>query len=177
MIKALKKTRYGIPSLLAILVASGIAAATFTAVYVLTPTVQYPTSETDMESFNVASGYSFTKTKILDLALPEAYDLKYNLSGDSGDILSGESAIIIIDKDEDFATTGDQTTKTISALGGTVTFSNVSDTDGQVAQKITISATARDATLATVSWTSSNQSLSLATATTTLTVSMEPTKA
>jgi len=171
------KKIHGIPAILLVcLIVCAVAVATFTAIYTLMPTVQYPTSESASESFSVASGYSFTKTMILDLALPGTYDLTYKLSGDTGDILSSESATIIIDLDEDFSTTGDQTTKVITTLDGTVTFNDVTDTDGQVAQKITIVATAKDATLMTVSWVTGDQALTLGSAVTSLVVSMEPVK-
>jgi len=174
--EALMKKRYGVPAaLLVLLIAGGVAAAAFTAVFIVKPTVQYPTSEKKTVSFTVPAGGSFSKTATLDLALPGSYDLEYKLVGNGNDLLKSESATVKIDLDDDgdYDETGES--KTISSISDSVTFSNVSK--GQYESEITISATARDKTLATVGWSSGDQDLTISSKTTALAVKMEPTKA
>jgi len=177
MKEALTKTRYGVPAaLLVALLAVGTAAAAFTYVYKVTATVQEPKSEQKSVSFNVPAGGSFSKTTKLDVTLPGTYDLKYKLEGDTVGLLTNESATIVLDKDKDFSTTGDQITKSIAGIGNTKTFSGISDKDFQT--KITISANAVDHVLATASWSKQAQDLDPATkGTPELRVTLEPTKA
>jgi len=176
--EALMKKRYGVPAalLITLLAAGAVAAAGFTYVYKTTATVQEPKSEQKSISFNVPAGGSFSKTETFDVALPGTYDLTYKLEGDSVGLLTNESATIVLDMDKDWSSTGDQTTKSISTIGGTVTFSSVSDKDFQA--KITISANAVDHVLATASWSSGAQNLNPGTkGTPELRVMLKPTKA
>jgi len=177
MKEALMKKRYGVPAALLItLLAAGVAAAGFTYVYKVTATVQEPKSEQKSISFKVPAGGSFSKTEKFDVALPGSYDLKYKLKGDTTGILAHESATIVLDKDKDWSTTGDQISKTLSSIGDTATFSGISDKDFQT--KITISADAVDHVLATASWSSGAQDLDPGTkGKSTLSVELEPTKA
>jgi len=170
------KKRYGVPAaLLVLLIAGGVVAAAFSAVFIVRPTIQYPTSEKKTVGFTVPAGYTFSKTATLDLALPGSYDLEYKLTGDGNDLLKDESATVKIDlnDDGDYADSGES--KTISSLDESVTFSNVSK--GQYESEITLSATARDKTLVTVGWSDGDQYLTISSKTTVLAVKMEPTKA
>jgi len=175
---ALTKTRYGIPAalLIALLATGAVAAASFTWVYKVNTTVQEPKSEQKKVSFKVPAGGSFSKTAKLDVALPGSYDLKYTLKGDTVGILKHETANLVLDKDKDWSTTGDQISKTLSSVGDTATFSSISDKDFQV--KITISADAKDHVLATASWSSGAQDKDPGVkGKPTLSVKLEPTKA
>jgi len=174
--EALMKKRYGVPAaLLVLLIAGGVAAAAFTAVFIVKPAVQYPTSEKKKVGFKVPAGGTFSKTATLDLALPGKYDLEYQLVGDGKDLLKSESATVKIDlnDDGDYADSGES--KTISSLNDSVTFSGVSK--GQYESEVTIGATARDKTLVTVGWSDGDQDLTISSKSTVLKVEMEPTKA
>ena len=158
------------------MLATGTAAAAFTYVYKVTATVQEPKSERKSVSFNVPAGGSFSRTEKFDVSLPGTYDLTYKLEGDTVGLLINESATVVLDMDKDWSTTADQASKSISTIGGTVTFSSVSDEDFQ--SKITISAGAVDHVLATASWSSGAQNLDPGTkGTPELAVTLEPTKA
>jgi len=177
MKEKLMKKRYGVPALALILVIalSGAAIAGFTYVYKVTTTVQEPKSEQKSVSFSVPAGGSFSKTAKLDVALPGSYDLKYTLKGDTVGILKHETAKLVLDKDKDWSTTGDQISKTLGSVGDTATFSSISDKDFQV--KITISADAKDHVLATASWSSGTQDKDPGVkGKPTLSVKLEPTK-
>jgi len=177
MKEKLMKKRYGIPALALILAIALTGAAVAGAwVYKVTTTVQEPKSEQRSVSFKVPAGGSFSKTAKLDVALPGSYDLKYTLKGDTVGILKHETAKLVLDKDKDWSTTGDQISKTLSSVGDTATFSSISDKDFQV--KITISADAKDHVLATASWSSGAQDKDPGVkGKPTLSVKLEPTKA
>jgi len=176
MKEKLMKKRYGVPAaLLVLLLVAGVAAATFSAVFIVKPTVRHPTSEKKTVSFTVPAGGSFSKTATLDLALPGSYDLEYRLVGDGNDLLKDESATIKIDLNDDGDYADDGESKNISSLEESVTFSSVSG--DQYESEITVSATARDKTLVTVGWSDGDQDLTISSKTTVLQVEMEPTKA
>jgi len=102
------------------------------------------------------------------------------LVGDKDDLLKNESAKVVIDTDDDWSTTGDQITKDITGLGdaNAVTFSASNVGSGDKIQKITVSATARDKTLATIKYSKGDDDPSAnVRGTATLSVVMEPSKA
>lgn len=183
MKEALMKKRYGIPAALLIaLLAAGAVAATFSVIYVVKPKVLEPTSEkTSTGPFAVPAGGSFSKTAKLDLNLPGKYKLKYKLTGNG--LVKSASATIVIDTDDEangwLDGGNDEISKTISAVDKSVTFSASKVGSGQKAQKITVSGTVVDKTLATIKMISAGDDDPTARekGTATLKVSMEPSKA
>lgn len=167
--KLLAKKWHGVPVVLLLaLVATAVAGAL---IYSVLVTVKYPKSEQLSVEVEVASGYSFEKTADLDLVLPAEYKLTYTFTGDEGDILADEKAHIWIDVDGDGQEEDGEFVDLSLGESGSIIVPQ-----GNWVQHITVSATARDGTLAVVEYVEGTQTLEPATNSAVLTVDMVPTK-